>query len=395
MRAFIVIILAGIVQSIIASYDSTAAQNNELKRTPMTMRERFVKMCRSYSARLEGQQYAVAWIGDDDYSKPKVTLEAGAVEEATDTVPADKNKYYIAAAVEESKEGKKHTEETIFEKIDEQIKRYKRDKGKDPAEVYLFTKLIPCCYSNDKYIDEDCPTGCSTRIRNWASKPGNPKITVAWDNNKYKTQTGRVLSIYNILRTPSQKAKIYWDIEGNEIKKFCEEEKEEKGGQEKQVEQEEEKKEKPKHKAGWLQKIMFNCIVDKVTMPTRVCSNDLFKKDLAKLVNRITWGCAADIEVKKPAAKATNEPPEKTPNYGDNAVLRNECWADWGLKYQYKKGAGMLKKSMNICCSETSEKNANVIDVQIGPPLDPDNTDGYSNKVSDIKEESTNFCFTL
>ena len=381
MRAFIVIILAGIVQSIIASsYDSTAAQNNELKRTPMTMRERFVKMCKSYGSE-KGGQYAVAWIGDDDFSKPKVSLEAGAVDEATDTVPADKNKYYIAAAVETTKEGlKKHTEETIFEKIDEQVKRYKRDKGKDPAEVYLFTKLIPCCFSNDKYIAEDCPTGCSTRIRNWASKPGNPKITVAWDN-AYKTHTGQIFSIHNILRTPSQKAKIYWDIENDEITKFCEEE--EKGKGKKIV------------KAVWLQKKMFDCIIGKVTIPTRICPNDIFKKDLAKLVNRITWGCAADIKVKKQAAKATNEAPEKTPKYGDKAILTNECWKDWGLKYQYKKGAGMLKDIMKGCETDTSEENAKEKSVLIGPPLNPDNTDGYSDKVSDIKEESTNFCFTV
>eukprot|EP00112_Aurelia_sp_Birch-Aquarium-sp1_P012335 Seg2595.2 transcript_id=Seg2595.2/GoldUCD/mRNA.D3Y31 product="hypothetical protein" protein_id=Seg2595.2/GoldUCD/D3Y31 len=379
-----------------ASYNSMAAisQNNELKRTPMSINERFTKMCDSYiKMKRNGRegQYAVAWIGDGDYSPgQRVDLSSGNDDddapyyyEAKDTVAADKDKYYIVSAVgsPDNRQGnpQTHSEALIFGKIDEQIKRYKnKNNGKDP-EVFLFTMLSPCC-TDDKDnipVEETCRTGCSEKIRKWASEAENRKITVAW-NEKFGKERAQLFSIYNIQKANDAKirAKINWNHVGEKLQPYC-------------------RSENSKEWI-WFQKKVFDCLLRKAVIPADVCSSrDIFKKDLAKFVNRIAWECASiaptqaptqgptPVPTKSPEGAAKNE----EPNYGNDATLSEECWRNHGIKYIGNKAHTMRKLLKGCALGKRSV-------LMMGPAVDPENTDGSSNKASDIKEEATKFCFT-
>lgn len=365
------------------------SQNNELKRTPMSINERFTKMCDSYiklnpKNGREGQ-YAVAWIGDGDYSPgQRVDLNVEEPDEAKDTVAADKDKYYIARAPgsPEDKPGdpKTHSEAVIFRKIDEQIKRYKnKNNGKDP-EVFLFTMMSPCCTvdKDNIPIEESCRTGCSEKIRKWASEAENRKITVAW-NEKFGKERAQLFSIYNIQKANDAKirAKINWNHVGEKLQPYC-------------------RSENSKEWI-WFQKKVFDCLLRKAVIPADVCSSrDIFKKDLAKFVNRIAWECASIAPKKKPTQVPTTLAPTKSPegaakkeepDYGDDATLSGECWRDHGIKYIGNK-AHTMRKLLQGCALGKR------ISLMMGPAVDPENTDSYSNKASDIKEEETKFCFT-
>ena len=361
MRAFIVIILAGIVQSIIASFDSTAVQNNGLKRTPLTMRERFAKMCKSYDRESKDGQYAVAWIGDEDYSPSEpVTLKDAQIEKG------DGDKYYVVAAPglykekDGSKKPGKHSEQIIFDEIEEQVKRYReKNAGKTP-EVYLFTKKSPCCYNQDE-IDEDCTTGCSGRIRKWSLEQ-RIKVTVAWDVKYGTSEKAQLYSINNILKSPY--AHINWEIENGIIQQYC-----------------------AKHNPIWFQKKMFDCLVQKEKAAAALCSNDekLFKGDMAKFVNRMIWECGTAQKVAEPEeAKAEKAKPK---NKDTQSATDVRCWKEKSKRY-----AKFGERTYGNCIQQSI--NGGKSGFQFGPPLDPDNPDVYNKALRDFNEKTEKFCFT-
>eukprot|EP00112_Aurelia_sp_Birch-Aquarium-sp1_P018461 Seg4405.3 transcript_id=Seg4405.3/GoldUCD/mRNA.D3Y31 product="TM2 domain-containing protein" protein_id=Seg4405.3/GoldUCD/D3Y31 len=397
MRPFIVMILACIVQGIRASYKSAISQNNGLKRTPpMSMHERFRKMCNSFETNRNNRQYAVAWIGDEDYSPPqRFSFEDKEIKKGNG------DKYYVAALPEadeqpagaasqqpsgaasqqpsgaasqqpsgaasqqpsgaasasgQNSDAKPHSERIMFKYIDEQVKRYQeKNAGKKP-DVYLYTKDSPCCYNPNKkdFDDEDCATGCSRRIADWSSEQGI-KLTVAWDYKYRLSEKAQLFSINNILK--SEKAYINWDIENGKIRHFCP------------------KPDQPnKVESLWFQKGMFDCLVNRESAAAALCSNDenLLKKDMAKFVNRMIWECGTAKDAQSDTSSASDA----------------NCW-----KVKSKRYATFDDKTYRICLADVLRvKRPNY---QMGPPLDPENPNVYNMALKkDLNERAERFCFT-
>ena len=262
--------------------------------------QKFKKMCQAYLIR-KPKQYAVLWIGDNDYSgkanmadfiangidkgdyfiasrferdNPADTAAGSAATSSaqekgsSDGGPSNKKKKENGDVVPVEK--KKHDEDVILDNVLPIIEKYRNENSDQKPDLYLYSRNSPCCGrqpTSKKLAHENCPNGCSGLIRAWLTKNKDKikTMTVAWDVN-YVPLGGQsdqhfLFGIYSILNAPGN-LKIHWNDDG-----YCRRE-----------------------KRGWFQKEMFDCVnvVDHTSMCTTM--ND-FKPHLATLINHVTWKC--------------------------------------------------------------------------------------------------------
>ena len=342
--------------------------------------EKIEKMCNAYyfSSKDETdqvRQFAVMWIGEGDYSK-----KAKEFDTTSKSGLLDKGDYYLAARFAGYKDYvkrkpsvsnstgeppitklarvqfdnvNKHTEVVILENIQEYLDKIEKTTPK--PNLYLFSWKSPCCGTPPS---ETCPKGCSGELKKWfgENKASVGKMTIAWDWN-YNPQNLPIdrhflYGLYCILTEDGMK--IEWRDTF-----FC--------------------PETTKRTRDWFQRDLFQCIRTKEkTFTWYGCTKEAdFTRDVATLINRITWQCgtrdskAVDIDTRK--TRYSSEPKCWEPNV--DALLK-------------KKGVDFtnLKKIILDCLQEKQKK-------KVGPALDPENPMKYSNEAKDVKGDPKDLCF--
>ena len=357
--------------------------------------DKFQKMCNEYYSSSEDKetgkprQFAVMWIGEEDYSGKakgfKTTSQKGLL---------DQGDFYIAARyagnedyVEEKPtdpdaEGdepnpkkkiklnpkmkfdnvNKHTEVVILDNIEEHLKKYKEKNPTTKPNLYLFSLQSPCCGSPPS---KTCPKGCSGELRKWfgENKGLVDKMTIAWSTNycprTFWTDGPFLYGLFCILTEDGM------EIKWNEDNDYCE-----------------------GKKRDWFQRNLFKCIknkkekedAEKIEPPLYGCTTRAdFNRDIATLINRITWQCGTRNKDVINLEMKDNTRPSNDP----------DCWKKPLDKILEKTGVDFtdLKKIIPYCLEENRT-------VMVGPALDPQDPTKHSNKAKDVEgDPAADLCF--
>ena len=345
------------------------------KRTDDDTFKKFRDMCEPF--KIENKQYAVLWVGERNYGREAlggfqvgsklakgdffVAASFGEIEDAADNENAgnDAAENGPPAAKrprldnQQRSPSDEHTEVSVLNNAVELIKRYRAANPSDEKpHLYLYTRRSPCCYEpND---NGECSGGCSSKIPAWVALhkeeagAGFSKLTVAWDMN-YVNRGGKPLAdkefitgLYTLLK--SEPIEIYY----REKEGFC----------------------LTGAKKLWLQKEMYNCIIKDID--ASVCKVDL-SKNLARLVNRVTWKCGTKTHKEK--------------KFRTHGAENPKCWSDEvGNIVAKEEHREKLKKLAEKCMTNK---------VQIGPALNPSDPTTFSNDAKDYKDIDGDLCFEV
>ena len=338
--------------------------------------EKFEKMCNAYYPSSMKRQFAVMWIGEEDYSK-----KAKGFDKTSQKGLLDKGDYYLAARfaggkdyVERKPTGSdatdyeppitklkkmqfdnvnKHTEVVILENIKEYLDKITTAK----PNLYLFSLYSPCCGTPPS---ETCPKGCSGKLKEWFGKNKGSvgTMTIAWNIN-YHPQIFPVdrhflHGLFCILT--EDEMKIKW-----RDTRYCPD---------------------STKKRDWFQRDLFQCVgieKEKEKVPTWYgCTTQAnFNQDIATLINRITWQCGTrDWKVVKIDTGKTRF--SSDPN----------CWEPKVNEFLTKTGIDFtdLKKMISECLRITQKR-------MVGPALDPQDPMKHSNEAKDVKGDPAQLCF--
>ena len=240
-----------------------------------------------------GEQFSVFWVGNEDYSKhfmggferenlktgnylvaarplekpttpppTTATTSTSATPTATTTVTTT----VPTTPTTPTPSNAHHSEPIALAKAEEVLMKYTTDKGAvKPPDVFLYTFNSPCF----RTPSVRARGSCATSIAEWAQKHKNSirYLFVAWDKqyvNNYESQFLNGL----VKLTEKDNVKIMYPRDGH----FC----------------------IPGKDRPWLQRAVHKCLTTnvKVAFPIPGCKDaGIFRRDLAKLINRIVWRC--------------------------------------------------------------------------------------------------------
>ena len=355
--------------------------------------KKFKDMCTPY--KVGNKQYAVLWVGDGNYKREKFpnhspTYDTGDFfiarmfqddEKRKDPNPSatpsnKKLKTNQGQAVATTsnpdpttneKENMYHTEELILAETLSKIDDFEEKGGTKKPKLYLYTLNSPCC---GKGSHEDCRHGCSKSLPDWikASEDRVEYMMVAWGRNYHASQRSRIdqnflYGLNTLLSEP--KIRIFYTE-----KDLC----------------------SPGKK--WLQKEMFKCLLAEVNKGTaanvkidqeKLCRTvTIFKQDLAKQVNRITWNCGTRMLMIRDT-------------FYKHAARDPICWGTEIKNIVTKKEpiaatlVGAAKGCMDVMQKNSDLNKQNEFD--LGPALKPSDPETYSNESKDVKDLTDSLCF--
>ena len=349
-----------------ATKRAEGAQKNEI-----TIGKRFENMCIPQLASFKDRnwdrpdltlpkQFAVLWIGDQQYRSMRVF--------GINTFEVEGN-YYAAATTPDQPPAKdqtnppsrapqtEHSEQIVLRKAQSILQEYIKQRQNSKPKVYLYTRNKPCCYYKgdnepDTDDDENCSGSCSAAIKQWAkdNKDSIESLTITWD---YPFNIGGdrkfLYGLAKLVESPeteSSKVKIHFKESGSCRGPFP---------------------------SQWFQKRLHQCAIEKLKKQ-RIggCTLKALKRDLAKLINRVLWRCGTRKQSVSFEAK-----------FG----RKEDCWSEKMHMIMLGTSAGrlagpklMIHREV-IECLKARKKGIEFL----GPAISPDDPEKASSLASEIK----------
>ena len=255
-----------------------------------------------------GEQFSMFWVGNEDYSKnfmagfekenlktgnyfvaarplekpttpPPTTATASTSATPTPTTTTTTTTTEItpttATTVQTTRSTRApsnahHSEPIALAKAEAVIAKYTTDKGAvQPPDVFLYTLNSPC------FRTGSVRGSCAKSIAEWAQKHKNSirYLFVAWDKQYVNNNEEQFLNGL-VKLTEEDNVKIMYPTDGH----FC----------------------IPGKDRPWLQRAVYTCLTKNVKVKFGIpgCKDaGIFRRDLAKLINRIVWRCGMEAPI--------------------------------------------------------------------------------------------------